>query len=494
MAPAHLLALSAEVLLIILGELYEIRHFPAQRQLPDWDPGRMQSTTFRCFGALRPISLVNQQLRLLCLPILFKITRCTCSKRFQQLSAKCAADGQFAGLIKELDVVGVDTLDGLPEVLPHLTSLTRLDLKMEKVDTRLLAVVNAHPTLATVAVRDSQLERLVSLPLSIDLVSPPTDLPFSKILVSTTTTDLPALQSEAFRAVVQRGARLPCLCLHEDDVSLDDANAIAGLPVLPDLEQLHLDLTRGSIQSWLPSFARRHPQLRTITLAKSIYHWSRGPEVSFVAQFLGALSKEGVTRVLPSSLTIERPASWTSLSEWDVVQLKLPLTFARLVSATEFSAIMAATMLAPRLSSLHLILPDTTRPIHIDDFAKAFQPLQCLHTPHLTSAYGFLHVNKQTPWAPSKRDQRFIRDTRGTSICVTAFDTLRWYVGRIVQEVPTLELVHISDRGQDGMGRFSTSWALKASFRVRANAARDLETLGTPELVMDPKYLPTGKR
>lgn len=419
---------------------------------------------------------------------------------------------------RQLDLVGVDTLDNLPELLPHLTSLVRLDLKAEKVDARLLAAVNSHSSLATVVVRDSELRGLVALVLSINLPFPQIlasmDLSFSKIVVSTTTVDLPGLKSAGFRAVIQRGASFSCLGLH-DEVNLDDAGTGSSLPVLPHLEQLHLNLSRNtySIQNWLPSFARRHPHLRTIILADWYgRYWSRRSEAPFASDFVHALSREGITRVTLSSFSISRPASWTSLTDWDVVQLQINFGFARLLSATAFSAVVAATMmLAPQVSSLDLVLPDTIQPIHIvnlstglfddirthflslqNDFANALGSLQSLRTLHLTNAYGYLHVNGQAPWAPSKREQRAARDARGTSTCITAFDAVRWYAGRVAQEAPALELVHITDAGRDGMGRFSSPWSLQASYRVRSVEARDLEMIGPPKLVIDPKHLPSS--
>jgi hypothetical protein len=82
----NLLSLPAEVLLIILGDLHDIHHFPG--------------TAFRSICGLLAISAVNRRLRLLCLPTLFKTTRCSNAERLRQLTAECTVNPQFASLIK----------------------------------------------------------------------------------------------------------------------------------------------------------------------------------------------------------------------------------------------------------------------------------------------------------------------------------------------------------------------------------------------------------
>lgn len=69
-------------------------------------------------------------------------------------------------------------------------------------------------------------------------------------------------------------------------------------------------------------------------------------------------------------------------------------------------------------------------------------------------------------------------------MCVTALDALAL---RIV----TREVVHVSDRGEDGMGRFSGAWLWSATYpvRTRVDGERELEVVGTPKLRMGPRYL-----
>ncbi|KAF7357000.1 hypothetical protein MVEN_01036600 [Mycena venus] len=514
--PSQFSALPTEVLLIILGELYETHYFPVRRQpggFVDYNPSRAISTAFRSIGNLRSISVVNQRLRLLCVPLLFKITRCTSLERLKQLRAECTVNPEFARRIefvqplllyisglkydaRQLDVVETDTEDVLHELLPCLTSLARLDLNAERFDVRLLAAVNSHPILATVAIHELNSPGLHAL----EMLVLSTDLPFSKILFSTT----PVTHRFApisVRALAQRGARFSYLFLHG---LLEIRDGSGDLPDLPGLEQLDLSL-RDSIQSWLPHFVQRHAHVHTISFTDWQYMYTLdipGNEMPFAPQFLNALRSEGLFRVRLDSFSIARPASWTSLKDWKVVKLELRLDDARLVSSSGFSALEAATMLAPGISSLDIILPNshfvsmfTPASTHIDEFAKSLSSMPSLRTLHLTNAYASLSAGGETPWIlpSSKRALRAAREARGTSSCVTALDALRWYGARIVQQAPVLELVHVTDGGTDGRGRFTTPWRLEASFRVRCNGARDLEIVGTPKLEMAPKYLPQGR-
>ncbi|KAJ6581073.1 hypothetical protein B0H19DRAFT_1113518 [Mycena capillaripes] len=482
--PAHLLALPAEVLLIILGELYEIHHFPRKQSNGISSPSDLEigSTTFRSICGLRPISAVNRRFRPLCLPLRFKITRCTNAERLQELSAKCKADPEFAGLIKQLVIADIDTDtdDILPELLPCLTSLMWLELEANQLGERLLAVANSHPNLATVAVRDSQLKSLIRL-LSF------TDLPFSKILVSATTVDRRlTVKSEAFHAVVKRGARFSHLALQE---AINFDNADVSLPDLLDLEQLELELPStadDSLQRWLPNIAQRHANLSTI---KFYGWWNRHQgDVPFVIPFRDALRDREIYSVSFNSVSIARPASsWTSLKDWEVVHLKLRMSY-----TSRIPALGVVSELAPQLSSLDIVLElPCSWPTHIDEFVKPFSFVTSLRTLHLTNAYAHLQVGGRSPWIHSQRTSMSVtREMLGSSTAVTALHALHWYMARVAQQATSLDLIHVTDEGHDGKGRSKTPWTLQASFGVRPNEARDLEILGTPRLQMAPRYLP----
>jgi hypothetical protein len=303
------------------------------------------------------------------------MTRCTSSERFARLTAECTVNPQFADLIRfvpfavvvvykvkyrhrHLDVVDIDTRL-LARLLPFLTSLVRLDLKPDALDTHLLVVVNSHPTIVTVAIRVALLPQLNALATI-------TDLPFSKILVTQTIVNncqpyQPPHNFDIFPALLERGVRFSHLVL-EDKRIIDDFGASSLL--LHDLK--HLDLffvyggtNYGSIQNWLLRFAQRHTRLDTV---KFTYNqgWRHDPDAPFATDFRAAMAAEWTVTL--NSFSIARSAAWTSLQDWRVTQLELGLR-----DATGISALKAANVLAPHLSSLKLVLHvvDYTQPCHI---------------------------------------------------------------------------------------------------------------------------------
>ncbi|KAJ7460742.1 hypothetical protein FB451DRAFT_1563201 [Mycena latifolia] len=421
--------------------------------------------SLRSIRDLRSVSVVNRRLRQLCLPLIFRITRCTSWERFQQLAAKCTANPGFARLIRRLDLFEVHTRDVLFGLLPCLTSLTWLHVDANQVNARLLTAVNSHLTLATAAVYNLHLIPLRQLLRS-------TNQPFSKILICKTTIDrCLTLGSEALRAVVERGAKFAHLVLQASD-KVNFEHGGGGL--LPGLDQLDLRMygPSMSVETWLPLFVRRHRNLSIIKFFDPpSFFWSDNRDVPFAFQFIRAISGASYVDARPKSFSITYIVSWTSLDDWEVVQLELMIP-----SPSGMSALRAASILAPRLSSLDLTMHGiyATTPIHIYDFAEPFSHLTALRTLHVTNAYRHLHFGGQSPWLSSQR----VRDALGTSVSVIAHNAMRWYMTRVAHQATSLELIHITDAGHDGKGRFSHPWTLRASFRVRNNGIRDLEVVG----------------
>ncbi|KAJ6478504.1 hypothetical protein C8R47DRAFT_633861 [Mycena vitilis] len=473
--PSRFLSLPPELLLIILRDIYETPQGICVRP-----------PSLRAISGLRAISTVNRRLRSLCLPLLFRITRCTSSKRFRQLSAECMTNPEFAGLIRELDVVEVQKISGLPGLIPCLTSVARLELPADKLDACLLRAINEHRTLVTAAIHDPELKILA------DLLSS-TDLPFTKLCVSATTTGLDDVTLQAFRAVIERGARF---CHFGFEAPRNFELSAATFPIdLPDLEHFdlkmchHSNISESSIDSWLHSFARRHTQLRTIKFTNAGRYWRDNVvDVPFSRRLGDALRDARVSESSSrlESFTVTKPASWGSLKDWEVAELELEV-----VKMGRISSILGVVaILAPRLSSLELILQHSrwsTQPIHIDKFEKAFRSMSALRTLHLSNAYPNLHAGGLTPWIPPRRSAAR-RNVLGTSICVDVLQALTWYMARVVKNAPWLDLIHVYDHGND-KGSGHPGWTLQAAYRVRHNA-RDLEMLGIPKLDMAPRFLP----
>jgi hypothetical protein len=179
------------------------------------------------------------------------------------------AGTQFARFIVQLDVVDIDTRQLLPELLPFLTSLVRLDLNADALDAHLLAIANSHSTLVTVAI---QVARFTG---SLDTLANIPDLPFSKILVCQIKI-LDYKLSPNFdicQLLVRRGIRFSRLTFR--------ASIRGSPPTLPDLEHLDwlLPRARNSVDtSWVLPFAQRHTHLATIRFTDSS---DRLPTISY---------------------------------------------------------------------------------------------------------------------------------------------------------------------------------------------------------------------
>ncbi|KAJ6561139.1 hypothetical protein DFH09DRAFT_1160556 [Mycena vulgaris] len=454
----QLLLLPPELLLVILNGLDEDL-LPHNGLLPS------DLANFRSIRDLRSVSAVNRQLRQLCLPLLFNTVKCTNMKRLYELNTECRADPEFARLIRRLDLVGVGVRNLLSGLLPRLPALARLDLKGIDFDPHLLTMANSHPTLTTVALYDPVfLQAFLSSPN------------LSKILVCKMVVDHHSrLESETLPAAIQLGAKFSHLIMkHEVNFDHDRINSL----LLPGLEQLDLELCRHNrpLETWLPNFAQRHTHLMTIKFVSSQgFYWRHLQDIPFAIPFV----EQSGTPL--RSFSIARVASWTSLKDWEVVQLGL---LGLSLGLHGIAALKIAGALAPRLSALDLVMHGTYAvvPIRIDDFAEPFSYLTSLQTLNLTNSYEHLHAGGRTPWISSQRDPL------GTSAGVTAHRAMLWYMARVAQQAPSLRLINITDAGHDGKGRFKHPWTLRTSYRVRNNGVRDLEVIGTPQIGMAARY------
>ncbi|KAJ7089784.1 hypothetical protein B0H15DRAFT_980605 [Mycena belliarum] len=479
----QLLDLPPEILVIILDGLYELRN------LPPGNLGRFyfgyditnRATSFLSILHLRSVSVVNHRLRTLCLPLLFKVIRCSGSKTLEQLDADCTANPDFARLIRRLDLLKSNPGETLYALLPRLISLTWLGIEDFHMDAKLLAMANAHHALATVAVH-----KLIKIEALTELLQTTSET-FSKILFAETILGhvtikaIPAI-AKAISPAIARGARFAYVAMIEGS---DFGQESRGLS-LPGLEQLDLMppyQPSVPIMTWLPDFIRRHTHLTTMKFFGN--RWQDHPDIPFAPQFAREVAQSSTGARL-RSFSLAPVPSWTSLNEWKLVHLELKVGTQYAITA----ALEAVGMLAPRLPSLMLQADELGFhvPIHIDFLAKSFDQLttSALRTLHLINFYRCLDNHGQSPWLST---ERAARKTLGTSQCVMAHSAMLWYMGRVAERVPSLELIQVNDAGEDGKGRFRRPWSLDASYRMRIDGVHALEALA-PLLQMDSRFLP----
>ncbi|KAJ7794310.1 hypothetical protein B0H14DRAFT_2923553, partial [Mycena olivaceomarginata] len=149
--------------------------------------------------------------------------------------------------------------------------------------------------------------------------------------------------------------------------------------------------------------------------------------------------------------------------------------------ASGIPALKLASVFAPRLSFLHVVLPVKTwytLPCHIDEFIEPFASLPFLRILSLSNGYANPQVDEPSPWMTTLGSTE---NTYGTAEWVTALHAMQWYMTRVAESATGLERIHVREQGGNKWGR-SSGPALKASFMVTSrNGARELEIIGSPK-------------
>ncbi|KAJ7793587.1 hypothetical protein B0H14DRAFT_2925987, partial [Mycena olivaceomarginata] len=149
--------------------------------------------------------------------------------------------------------------------------------------------------------------------------------------------------------------------------------------------------------------------------------------------------------------------------------------------ASGISALKLASVFAPRLSFLHVVLHEmlNTLPCHIDQFVEPFTSLPFLRILSLSNGYANLQADEPSPWMTTLGSTE---NTYGTAAWVTALHALQWYMTRVAESATGLERIHVDEQG-GGRVRRPGDLVLEASFMVvtSRNGARELEILGSPK-------------
>ncbi|KAF8213846.1 hypothetical protein K438DRAFT_1955944 [Mycena galopus ATCC 62051] len=473
---SRLTHLPAELLLIIIHLLCEAHSIPSTERCDE-------ETAVFSPRHVHALSLVCKHLRGLCISPLFSRLKVSHTRELRRLKTKCSAEPEFARLIRKLDLAkvhsptserrgrnpsGADSpyLYGpniLPAFLPCLESLEWLELDAKQIDATLLATINSHPTLVTVAIRDRVLESLWKLFSS-------TVEPLSKIRVHSVklkTSFCFGLRCPQLHSLMGRRMRLAHLIVQtERNIQLGPGDL-----VVPGLETLDIGVYTEptSPMSWLPAFTERHPNLQTIKFSGHGSAWIQNPDISFPLQFLGAMERESITGTVDLiSFSISRTRSAASLGDWPVVHLEMEIT-----KGAGVSALTIASSMAPRVSSLMVRMSRWERqPVHIDDLISSLCLFRCLRRLELHCLSRHLLFEGGPSWALPPPDP----DVRPTSSCVIVHAALRWLTGFVAQRVSSLALVHITDEGYDFLENRAYSWSLNFTYQVQQN--RELEVYG----------------
>ncbi|KAJ7089834.1 hypothetical protein B0H15DRAFT_839428 [Mycena belliarum] len=452
-------SLPPELLLATIESLLEPNLAPMRCE------NEKKSPTSYSIRHIRPLSLVNHQLRDLCLAPLFASLEFPTSKNahLRALETKCIDDTKFAGLIRKLKLGEyVRSPDVLLSLLSCLQSLEWLDTWSRQVDADLLATANRHASLKTVALRDCRLK-----------LSALESMSFSKIFIHSALSDHTlALQSSALHSLVSRIPRLARLTLHGDsNIKMGPgALLVSGLQFL----DVRVSLEPTSPMSWLPAFVDRHKSLKIIKFTADHYGcWRHNPDILFPSRFIDALDREDLGRAVvlaAFSLSCNGRASvetWQEVTELQMM-IRMPAGLA---------ALSIATSLAPQLSSLILRMSlNEIQPFRLDDLLSALACFPLLRRLDLYRVYSRFLWEGPTPWALPPSDTGQL-----VSGCMVAHAALHWIASRVAERTSTLEF------GYDGKGRLLRWWKLDATYQVRRNPD-SLEIHGIPTFDMASRF------
>ncbi|KAF7373523.1 hypothetical protein MSAN_00562700 [Mycena sanguinolenta] len=433
------------------------------------------------------LSLVCRRLREICIATLFSHLTVTHTDQLRRLAAKCAVEPEFAGLVRRLDLGDIyspeedesirnaGTLspeqiyrygpDILPDFLPRLKALEWLALGAEQIDANMVAIINSHPTLGTVAIRDQDIDALRAL-------LPSTSLSLSKFRVHSVTSswDL-GFQCPELHSLMGRSLRVTNLIVQsEKNVRLGPGDLL-----VPGLETLHIGVYREPTfpMSWLPVFVGRHPNLQLVKFSGQDPFWTRNPDILFPLQFFDALERASLTcPVNLLSFAISRTSSASSLNDWQIVHLEMETT-----TEAGISALKIASSMAPGVSSLIIRMPRwaASLSININDLIASLCLFQSLRRLELRYIFGHLLFEAEASWAPPPDPT-----TPLTSQCALAHAAYRWIAACAAQHIFSLDLVRITDEGRDYLNRLRYPWGLQLTYKAHQN--RSIEVCGNPRI------------
>ncbi|KAJ7578711.1 hypothetical protein C8J56DRAFT_968877 [Mycena floridula] len=287
------------------------------------------------------LSLVDHQLRRICLPFLFSYLKCRSIAELENLESKCSIESVFARLVRTLNLAfrwdQIDPASGIIlRLLPHLAGIRLLDLGGGTIDAALLAAINHHPTLETSFVRNLHFLSYTSLDKDLFLSGDGPDL---------------------MRPVIERGVRISSLSLKSTLPLFLDTT------VAPDLRRIDFQVPATFGWETTTELARFSRFVANQPILTSIYFWydplswqaeSNGITMPQLASFLEAVNAESLVGTTTlDSVTMSRSSPNGGFSSWEVTGLELemkpllvePLTLA----GAMFPKVSSITIFCPQI-------------------------------------------------------------------------------------------------------------------------------------------------
>ncbi|KAJ7590568.1 hypothetical protein C8J56DRAFT_933247 [Mycena floridula] len=394
------------------------------------------------------LSLVNRQVRRICLPFLFSYIKCQSCEELEKLERECLVNSAFPVFIRILDVRHIERIDANPSqyaiirdtlvrLLPSLESLVWLELGTITMTSPLVTAIDTHPTLKTAAIFC-----LPRLPSRVPFPELPVNL--DKLLLH----GIGSADSEHLAIVQHRNIHVRSLYL---DLSLPLIEA--RIPGLHELTLGDFGDTSDEQLDQFHAFVARHPSLATVNV-NAIAQWSQcktiRPHLSTFVQAVEAHSLNTSIDLL--RITLESPTKSMKsdfkkgFDGWEVIKMTL-----RVISSFVETMSLTAAMF-PKLVSLELT--HTGSSVYVDSFltliSKPFPTLQMLSL--FMDPQSLIWTPLLTPRQRQSSDEK-IDD---------ATSRMRWLARQIFQASPSMINVKISQRPSQ-----TAFWSVSASYRVK---------------------------
>ncbi|KAE9386890.1 hypothetical protein BT96DRAFT_927901 [Gymnopus androsaceus JB14] len=379
------------------------------RILPHKNRQKYQTT------ALLPLSMVNCQLRRICLPFLFSCVDVRGHPDVEKLIALCVVNKAFAVSIKSIDLSHF--LFPLLSQLPpsHFPNLVQINSTCNQLTTPLVTAIKFHP--APIFFFES-----FTLPPSTSLLDSqllsPSDLAKVVLDHQTVTDELKLINIGKY---LSHGMRVNVLSITLNTFTTPLLNDSFGERKFPALRELSIQVdpgTRPFTLSWLLKLAREHPLLMNIYIQDNrrvrtldLDFFKREPIIPFIESFVDQVRNEGfIDTISIRSFGIRRMSF--HVHQW---------------GSGRFLHLAHASF--PRIVKLGFST-DRSVACPFDDLVKSLRRFPSLEEVYFVQPISMFeeYIAMQAPGCPDKLEAAVIQ-----------------YTSRISQRIPSIKTIFIDD-------------------------------------------------
>ncbi|KAJ7579787.1 hypothetical protein C8J56DRAFT_963589, partial [Mycena floridula] len=402
------------------------------------DRGYPDSTYNHASRDIVSLSLINRQLRRICLPFLFSFIACTSLEDIVNLQQKCLGNLAFARLVRTLQFnVKLKKSGPASEIilllLPHLNGLLWLDLPGMPINKALMVAINNHPTVKTAVIWD--------------VGELPPDVSLEKILLR----EAPTVNS--VRAAIERGMRVASLELDVSTIQNPSLLYSSLLPGLRDISLVDSPQTTRQLEEFC-GFVANHPTLKSIDFYSEIAFLPSSGTITneHISSFMETAAADSLlTKIRITEVTMSSSGSSAGFESWVVTGLDL------LVLNSSESLVKALRLAGTMFSHLSRLSIERSAAltIHINDLISVTSEyLPCLQILAFSDIFpSLISTPSQVPMYAEV-----------TSSHDAAITYSRWIAWQFFQASPSLVCIYFDE---DHDLDLPQPWTLKSSCGAR---------------------------